>query len=202
MFRKQRVAANNLMPIAAILAGGASRRMGTDKAALEVEGVSLLQRTAAAALEAGLPVLVAGRARPDAWPLDGVNFAEDAEPGLGPLGGLVTALTHSGTEVLALACDLPLLTSDALRWLVSQAGYGNEHGLVVVSNGKWEPLFSIYRPACLPLIESRLAAGKRSLHGLIEAGRFAFADAPDWAAAQLVNVNTPEQWQTLQKVKL
>ena len=80
-----------------------------------------------------------------------------------------------------------------------QAGQGNEHGLVVVNNGKWEPLFSIYRRACLPLIEARLAEGRRSLHGLIEAGQFAFLDAPDWVAAQLVNVNTPEQWQAFQE---
>lgn len=173
--------------------------MGTDKAALEVEGLSLLAHTALAALDADLPVLVAGRARPDAWPLEAVAFAEDAEPGLGPLGGLATALRHTNVEVLALACDLPLLTADAVRWLRAQLERGNEHGLIVVSNGKWEPLFSLYRPACLPLIEARLAEGKRSLHGLIEAGQFGFADAPDWVAAQLVNVNTPQQWQALQE---
>ena len=177
--------------------------MGTDKAALEVGGTTLLARAAQAALAANLPVLVVGRARPAAWSLEAVEFVSDAEPGLGPLGGLATALRHHA-DVLALACDLPLLTADAVRWLGAQgtqmqAGQGNEHGLVVVKDGKWEPLFSIYRPSCLPLIESRLAEGRRSLHGLIEAGRFAFADAPDWVAAQLVNVNTPEQWQALQE---
>ena len=173
--------------------------MGTDKAALEVEGLSLLAHTALAAQSADLPVLVAGRARPDAWSLEAVAFAEDVQPGLGPLGGLATALRHSGADVLALACDLPLLTPDAVRWLGAQAERGNEHGLIVVNDGKWEPLFSVYRSACLPLIETRLAEGRRSLHGLIEAGQFAFIDAPDWVAAQLVNVNTPEQWQALQE---
>lgn len=171
--------------------------MGTDKAALEVEGVTLLAHTAQAALEAGLPVLVVGRARPDVWPFEAGAFAEDAEPGLGPLGGLATALRHR-TDVLALACDLPLLTAEALRWLGTQTEFGNEHGLIVVSDGKWEPLFSVYRQACLPLVEARLAEGRRSLHGLIEAGQFGFADAPAWITAQLVNVNTPQQWQALQ----
>ncbi len=169
--------------------------MGTDKATLEVEGMTLLSRTVHAALEAELPVLVVGRARPAAWPFEAAAFAEDAEPGLGPLGGLATALRQSEVDVLALACDLPLLTAEAVRWLGTQDRRGNEQGLIVVSNGKWEPLFSIYRPSCLPLVEARLAEGKRSLHGLIEAGQFAFLDAPDWIAAQLVNVNTPEEWQ-------
>jgi molybdopterin-guanine dinucleotide biosynthesis protein A len=174
--------------------------MGTDKAALEVEGRTLLARTAQVAMEARLPVLVVGRPRPDEWPVDTVAFAEDIQPGLGPLGGLATALRRSDTTaVLALACDLPLLTPEAVRWLGTQSGQGKEHGLIVVNNGNWEPLFSIYTPACLPLIEARLAVGKRSLHGLIEAGQFAFRDAPDWIAAQLANINTPEQWQALQE---
>jgi molybdopterin-guanine dinucleotide biosynthesis protein A len=173
--------------------------MGTDKAALEVEGRTLLARTAEVALAANLLVLVVGRARPAGWFLETVAFAEDTLPGLGPLGGLATALGQSETTaVLALACDLPLLTTEAVRWLGTQSGQGNEHGLIVVNNGNWEPLFSIYTPACLPLIEARLAVGKRSLHGLIEAGQFAFRDAPDWIAAQLANINTPEQWQALQ----
>ena len=188
------------MITAAIFAGGQSRRMGTDKAALEVEGLSLLVRTAQAALEAELPAAVIGRARPAGWPLTAVAFAEDTQPGLGPLGGLATVLGQSQTDVLALACDLPLLMPDAVRWLRAQRVHSGEHGLIVVNSGNWEPLFSLYLPACLPLIEARLAAGKRSLHGLIEAGEFAFIDAPDWAAAQLVNVNTPGEWeQTLRQ---
>ncbi len=185
---------------AAIFAGGQSRRMGTDKAALEVDGTTLLERTARIALDAGLPVLVVGRARPDGWPLDTVEFLTDAKPGLGPLGGLKTALGRH-PALCALACDLPLLTSDALRWLAALGKHGNEQGLVVVNHGRWEPLFSVYRDACLPLTEARLAEGKRSLHGLIEVGDFAFADAPDWVCAQLVNVNTPEDWKNLEEQK-
>ena len=197
------------MITAAILAGGQSRRMGTDKAALKLEGLPLLERTARTALGAELPVLVAGRARPNGWPLETVGFAEDDQPGLGPLGGLATALRSTSAPVLVLACDLPLLTADAVRWLQAQperwntqngnTQNGNTHGLIVVNGEQWEPLFSIYRPECLPLVEARLAAGRRSLHGLIEAGNFVFTDAPDWVAAQLVNVNTAEEWQALQE---
>ncbi len=178
---------------AAILAGGESRRMGADKAALTFGGVPLLELAARAALAAGLPVLVAGRDHPPGWPLPAVEFAPDAAPGLGPLGGLETALRRAGTPVLALACDMPLLTPETLLWLRDSAATGaGRHGLAVTRVGLWEPLFSVYDPACLPLIGSRLAEGRRSLHGLIEAGDFAAVEAPDWVAAQLLNVNTPE----------
>ncbi len=171
--------------------------MGTDKAALGIGGMTLLERTARLGLAQNLPVLVAGRACPENWPLPEVQFLADAEPGLGPLGGLGTALEYAKTPVLALACDLPLLTPEAVHWLHMQYGHSGKHGIITVNSGQWEPLFSIYLPVCLPLIESRLAEGRRSLHGLIGAGSFAFADAPDWVAAQLVNVNTPEDWGNL-----
>ena len=182
-----------LQMTAVILAGGESRRMGTDKAALVFSGIPLLERAARAALTAGLPVLVVGRARPDGWPLPAVDFAPDAAPGRGPLGGLETALVRAGMPVLALACDTPLLGPDALAWLRDRAASGSgAHGLAVLNGGQWEPLFSVYAPACLPLVQARLASGRLSLHGLIESGDFGRADAPDWVAAQLVNVNTPE----------
>ena len=178
---------------AAILAGGESRRMGTDKAALLFGGVPLLERAARTAQAAGLPVLVAGRGRPPDWQTPAVDFAPDAVPGCGPLGGLETVLRRAGTPVLALACDMPLLTPGALLWLRDLAAATSDlHGLAVTREGRWEPLFSVYAPACLPLIESRLADGRRSLHGLIEAGQFNTVESPDWVAAQLVNVNTPE----------
>jgi molybdopterin-guanine dinucleotide biosynthesis protein A len=179
----------------AILAGGQSHRMGTDKAALEIGGRTLLERAAHTALAASRPTVVIGRERPDGWPLPTVTFLPDAAPGRGPLGGLHTALCHANAPVLALACDLPLLTADALNWLLMQASaQSRPHGLAVLHDGQWEPLFSVYNPACLPLIESRLAEGRLSLHGLIEAGDFGRVEAPDWVAAQLANINTPEEW--------
>ena len=182
----------------AILAGGESRRMGRDKAALLFGGLSLLERIARTALSAGLMVLVAGRARPDDWPMPAVDFVPDAAPGRGPLGGLETALKHTGGPVLAVACDMPLVTSEALVWLRDRAAAStSEHGLAVLNDGQWEPLFSVYAPACLPLIEIRLAAGRLSLHGLIEAGDFARADAPGWVTSQLININTPEELRRL-----
>ncbi len=186
----------NVVPITvAILAGGHSRRMGTDKAALSIGGMTLLERTARLGLAVDLPVLVVGRARPDGWSLPEVTFAEDAVLELGPAGGLATALRQAQTSVLALACDLPLLTEDALRWLIAQAkSQFAPSGLVTVNGGQKEPLFAVYDVTCLPLIEARLAAGRRSLHGVIEAGAFALAEAPDWVSVQLANVNTPEEW--------
>jgi len=178
----------------AVLAGGESRRMGRDKASLIWQGQTLLERMAQTARQVVPQALVAGRARPDHWTLPGAVFLPDARPGEGPLRGLEAALAFAApAAVLAVACDMPLLSADALRWLLAQtpASRPPRDGLAVRNNGQWEPLFSVYFAHCLPRVREHLALGRRSLHRLIEAGNFASVDAPPWVCAQLVNVNTP-----------
>lgn len=191
----------------AILAGGQSRRMGRDKAQITVDGLPLLERTARTALAACPSVVVVGRALPEDWPLPGVAFLEDEAPDQGPLGGLATALRDLGAAeergdptgrpdaVLLLACDLPALTEEALPWLMQTAQERQPlgAGLITVNNGRREPLFSVYTPHCLPRIETNLAAGRRSLQALIDAGDFKFAGITPTLAPSLLNVNTPEE---------
>ena len=165
--------------------------MGQDKALLRVEGESLLERTSRFALSVSARVVIIGRAAPENWPLPCVEFWSDETPGLGPLGGLQSALQHE-TAVLALACDLPCLTADALQWLLSQTP--GKCGVIVRNGEQLEPLFSIYTDACLPIIEANIMTGRRSLHALIERGNFNIVNAPPEVGEQLFNVNTPEEW--------
>ena len=185
------------LPVVTLFAGGESRRMGQDKAQLPFGKMTMLEHMVRTALDAAPRVFVVGRTRPAAWSLPQVEFVPDEVPGLGPLGALQTALGRE-SAVLALACDLPLLTPAAMNWLIEQGNACSApHGVVVDNGGQWEPLFSIYTRECLPLIEANLVAGRRSLHALIKAGDFAFVQAPPEISALLVNVNTPEEWAAL-----
>ena len=193
----------------AVLAGGRSERMGQDKALLPITGgASLLEHVVGEARAASLsPVLVVGRERPPGWTLDNAAavFLPDETPGVGPLGGLQTAISHAnGAPVLALACDLPKMTAAALRWLLDEARAARVRGelgdgLVVVNGAQVEPLFCVYAASCLPLLEARLAQNRRSLRGLIEAGDFSRVTVPPYVAAALVNVNTPDEWRAAVK---
>jgi molybdopterin-guanine dinucleotide biosynthesis protein A len=187
----------------AILAGGQSRRMGRDKALLEIDGQSLLQHTVEKARQVAVEVMVVGRPCPDNWPAEfnAIRCIPDERPGEGPLGGLFSALhalPHTYEKVLLMACDMPLLSAEALRWLVRQ-GENNPgaHGVIVSHNTHWEPLFAIYRREVLPLVESQLAMERRALHALIGAGDFHIVEAPTWLQPQLANANTPQDWQSL-----
>ena len=96
------------------------RRMGRDKALIELGGLPMLLRTARLVQSVvGLPILV-GRAT--AYRALGIRAIEDDWPGSGPLGGIATALRASATTwTLIVACDLPYLTKPWLDFLVARA---------------------------------------------------------------------------------
>ena len=177
----------------AVLAGGRSRRLGTDKAQLRFGDATWLERTAATAASTDLQVAVVGRPRPDDWGGPDVAFLDDAPPGVGPIGGLMAALAASGGPVLAIGCDTPLLDRAAFAWLLEKAASdAGPLGLGVRTPSGPEPLFSVYGPDVLPVAEAHVAAGRRSLRALLRLPGVAVIDAPPDVAAALANVNTPE----------
>lgn len=100
--------------VVAVLAGGASRRMGVDKIALTIDGVALVDHVLAAAGD--LPTLVVGRPHPrSAW----VN--DPTPERRGPLAGLVAALGASAGPVLLVGADQPWLRRDTVQALAEHA---------------------------------------------------------------------------------
>ena len=175
----------------AILAGGASRRMGRDKAMLEIDGEPLLLHIARAAQETGASVVVVGRDRPDEWPEPDVRFVTDDVNGIGPLGGLATALRSSGVGVILLACDMPRMSSEAIAWLLTHVDDGSR-GVVVRNGDRLEPLFAFYPLALLEEIGSMIRDGRHRLRDLLSS--FTIIDAPGALRPALRNVNTPAEW--------
>ncbi|MGC4042873.1 MAG: molybdenum cofactor guanylyltransferase [Armatimonas sp.] len=178
----------------AVLAGGESRRFGQDKAAL------FLPRVLSACESLDLPILVVGRPVPSES-IPGVTFVADDFPGQGPLGGLITALRHTDSPVLALACDLAFLETEAPRWLPGQWEQHTNKDLPLISmqsladiEGEvtYEPLFSVYPQSSLNYAEDLLTSGRRSMHGLLKHQRHQEALLPEHLLPQLRNVNTPE----------
>lgn len=174
----------------ALLAGGKSQRFGQDKAAL------FLPSVLTACQPTGLPQVIVGRAELPGVP-EAVPFLPDDLPDQGPLGGIVTALRHTQSPVLALACDLPYLQTEALTWLIARWQQASAPEILVAAHSEpggalaYEPLFAIYAPACLATAEQLLATGRRSLHQLLAHAQTEHALLPEHLRAQLRNVNTP-----------
>jgi molybdopterin-guanine dinucleotide biosynthesis protein A len=173
---------------AALLLGGASERMGADKARLEIDGEAaavVLARRLASLFE---DVLLVGGAPPAEAP--GRRVA-DAEGPRSALRGLVTALESAASErVLVLATDLLGVTPDLLLALVAAP----RADVVAPRSARGpEPLCALYaREPSLAEARRRLAAGELALHELLAALKVEWLEGEDLSAvaADLTNVNT------------
>jgi molybdopterin-guanine dinucleotide biosynthesis protein A len=183
-------------PLVAVLAGGASRRMGAPKSLAVLHGRPLLERPLAAAALAGLEAVVV--AKPDT-PLPALAvevWHEPAEP-RHPLAGLVAALERAGRPVIAVACDQPWVSATLLERLASAAG--GRDGVRAVAlrvDGELEPLPARYAPEALPQLRAALAARaplRRTLEALhphvLAASELAGLGDP---ARLVAGINTPE----------
>lgn len=183
--------------VVGIFVGGASRRMGSAKGLLLApdDGRTLVERLVDVAREA-LPgaevVLVGERAEYAPW---GLTALADAEGGGGPLGGLVALLRHAearGREAaVALACDLPWLSSA----LVARLAARSEAVIVAPrergDSGKWQPLVARYSVSLLPECEAALRSERRSLQPLLDAHARVFEVTED-ERGELVDWDTPD----------
>ena len=190
---------NDVLPVmGVVLAGGASRRMGQDKAALALDGEPLLSRVVRL-LEAALgqPVMVIGPPERAAL-APGARVVPDARPGLGPLGGIVSALQAASTpHIFVAACDMPFLRPALVRYVASLAfGYD----VVVPRSARGtEQLCAVYEQGCVAAIQARLAASDRAVAPLYAQVRTREVAPAEWAAydpdgRSFININTPEEW--------
>ena len=177
----------------AILAGGSSNRMGLDKASIVIHSETLLERTARIGLSAHDSVVVVGRTKPEEWNFDSVEFIPDRYPGLGPLGGLVTALYHLGTHVLLLACDMPKMSKEALGWLIEYSQNNPYQDGVISQHGEQlEPLCSLYARSCFDAATECLERSEYRMHRFIAEGRFSYVRVPTEHIVAFHNVNYPQ----------
>ena len=173
-----------------ILAGGASRRFGSDKARFEVEGRALIARVADALAEVVPGPLLVSVADVAARPLPedpAARYIADRHPGAGPLAGLHAGLHAAPTPwLLAVACDLPALTPEVLRSILQARAPATDAVVARTPDGRLHPLCAAYHRRTLPTGEAHLAAGRRALHDLLGALRTHEVPLP---AAPLRNVN-------------
>lgn len=162
--------------LGAILAGGQSRRFGSDKAVALIDGTRLIDRVAAILAEQCEAVVVCGR-NEDEWQC----LADRPTSGLGPLAGLSAALAHGAGQgfdaVLASGCDIPDLPLDLARRLDGE-------GAAIVES---QPVVGLWPVMLAPALDRFLAGGGRSLYRFADhvGARRAVLDPP------LGNVNTP-----------
>lgn len=147
-----------------VLAGGASSRMGTDKAVLQVEGRRLVDRMVEAMATVADRVVVSVGSRS----LGLEDEVVDAEGLTGPLAGIVAALRVTGGDLLGVVpVDAPATDARLLRRLADLCEAHGRSAAVVVADGHLQSLHVVLTRSAHPAVETRVAAGERSTRGLL-----------------------------------
>ncbi len=151
-----------------IIAGGASRRMGLDKAALEIGGCTLIELAGKAVSEvAEGRISIAGELREFApqWPA----FPDKGASGLGPLSGLLTALSTGSSEWIAvISCDMPFVNGDVFLRLTDHISPETDAVVPIQPDERPQPLSALYRRSpTLDAVLERLKSTDRSMSNLL-----------------------------------
>lgn len=170
-----------------VLAGGASSRMGRDKALLDWNGLPLVVHLAATVQQTVGSVTIVGS--PEKYGNLGFSIVPDRESGCGPLEGIRTALEHSTADWnLIVACDMPYLNPELLRGLLEDAELRNADCLMP----KGQPLCAVYHRRCLPMIERELQKGVRKVRQALNDLHVGLYETAEVLCFQ--NMNRPEDW--------
>ena len=196
---------------AVVLAGGQSRRMGTDKALLSLGGRTLIEAVIATVSALSREVIVVSNATQSLRHL-GVRLVSDIYPGKGSLGGIYTGLRQARTPYsLVVACDMPFINLPLLRYMGSLASQADVviprasdpsrppargRAAVTAKEVNLHPLHAIYAQTCQRPIERLLAAGELRIIDFFPEVRVRYVeeaevDRFDAAHLSLFNVNTP-----------
>ncbi len=173
-----------------ILAGGRSRRFGTDKALADLAGVPFVALVHAALAAHADATLIATGSAPRAYPVP-ARVVLDARADAGPLAGLVAGLEAAETPwLLAAAVDLPYLTPAALRPLVQAPTDGADVLVALGADGRRQPACALWRVrTAAPVARGHLTSGRLALHDLL--GALAVREVAVEGGA-LHNVNRPD----------
>jgi molybdopterin-guanine dinucleotide biosynthesis protein A len=142
---------------AVILAGGRSTRLGQNKAFLEINGESLIERIVDRVGQICEEIIIVTNEVDEYEHLE-ATVIPDVLPGKGALGGIYSGLqAASNLHSLVVACDMPFLNLALLRYM---QGFAATYDVVMPRVRQFtEALHAIYSKSCLPHIERRLQAG-------------------------------------------
>lgn len=185
--------------VAAVLAGGEGKRLGMDKATLQIGACSLLDHIVASLRDIFPLILLVVQKQGSslvAMEDDDVKVVSDVIRGKGPLVGIYTALCNSPSPyVFVMACDMPYPSRELIHFMLAAAP-GRD--AVVPRRGEYiEPLFAVYRKDIADRIKARVEDGRLKIHELIKELDVRYLEEAEIAARDpefrsFFNINTPE----------
>lgn len=182
----------------AIVAGGKSSRMGTDKAFVTLNERPIIAHILERVAELGQRETFLVTNRPADYAGLGLRMEQDILPGKGSLGGIYTALVQSPSPyTLVLAVDQPFVQPALLAYMVGLCAEDVYDVVVPRREGYPQGLHAVYGRTCIDPILTRLQADRLKVIGFYDAVRVRAVDEPEYTPIDphgysFFNVNTPE----------
>lgn len=170
--------------------------MGVEKAFLNINGAAIIENTLNTYKRIFKEIIIVTN-EPEDYEYLGVKLIKDIYPGKGPLGGLYSALVESSNErCFVIACDMPFINEDLIKYIVSIHSYDI---VVPVVHGKYEALHAMYsRNCCSKIIEMLNNNNLKiiDLFHLVNLKEIREEDIRsfDKNLIALTNINTPEEY--------
>lgn len=179
-----------------ILAGGKSRRFGTNKALSIFQKEHLIERLVRSIRDVTHELVLVTN-EPDEYAFLGLRMVGDIMPDCGSLGGIYTGLNAMTTSHgIFVACDMPFVRASFLTYILT---FIDAHDVIVpLSNNGLEPLCAVYGKACISPIETNLQAGRLKIISFFDQVRVRTVTAeetPLFDPHMLFNVNTREDYE-------
>lgn len=185
---------NDITPF--ILSGGKSRRMGTNKSFVRLNGKPLIEIIVEKITDIfeQKPVIITNH--PQEYEYLGCEMIGDIFKDKGPLGGIHAGLINSPTPyIFIFACDLPFIEKTFVHYMVNRL---RQEDILIPYNGAGvEPLHAIYSRQCLPAIEEHLHKDHRRVQSFFGDVNIAYVNQAEMVRQNLpdyyfLNVNTVE----------
>lgn len=150
----------------AVLAGGESKRMGFNKALIEVDGEPLISRVANSINRVGIADLKIVGGDSESFELLGYECLADEYPGEGPLGGIITALNYFKTQgkkhVLIVACDLPNISEILINQILEDSLTEPKSIVLPVVEGHLQWMHTLWPTTVLTTLLKSFLSGVRA----------------------------------------
>jgi molybdopterin-guanine dinucleotide biosynthesis protein A len=181
-----------------VLAGGESRRMGTDKAFLKLDGRPLIEHVLSALRQAARTIIIVTNS-PAAYAAYDAEIVGDRGGKRGSLIGLYSGLLRSRDDFsIVVACDMPFLSPALLSYM---AGLAEGYDAVLPGSGDLiEPLHAVYGRHLLPVIEQHIERDDRRIRSIFEGRRVRYVsqeeiDRFDPRRRSFINLNTRKEYE-------
>lgn len=183
---------------AVILAGGKSSRMGFDKQFLRINGMNIMENLINE-LSKEFDDIVIVTNKQEEYKKSGFRIISDEIKGIGPLSGIHVALKESKSKyVYFIACDMPNINLDYIRYMKKSLRNSNADGCIAKRDDKIEPFNAFYSIDILIKVEKLIQLNKRSMLGLIDIIDTIFVEKDifkkyNYSYDMFINLNSKEE---------